>query len=70
MQLADVVEISVDRQHVSEDVVENQRFLARMPIVWEQSHHAIAVLEARELGGQVFEAGAIGGQIPELGKLN
>lgn len=55
-----VVQKTMDRERVGDDVVENERLLAGVTIAGQQPDQATAVLEARELGGHVTEAASVG----------
>jgi len=60
----------MDREHVGEDVIEDERLLADDRIAREESEDAIAVGESREIGREAREARTVRRQITELIKLN
>ena len=64
------MEIPGDREHVGDDVIEDQRFLTNDRVAGEQSHDAIALLQSLEIGREVLEARAVRRCAAQLVKLN
>ena len=70
MEIVRVVQVAVNCEDVGEHVVEDERILAGDRVLGQQAHHAIAVLEARQLGGQSIKLRPVGREISELMKLD
>src|SRR5689334_4530215 len=60
----------MNREHIGEHIVENERLRASDVVTGQQADHTAAVLEPSQVGAQALESGAVAWQVADLMKLD